>query len=235
MDGFGVAFEQEACLSFSPTPGYAAGILYVEDFDAQPPEEVVLQPAQVDIQPPLQAAQDVEKARQEGRAEGLEAALVDARLLQGQLHTAALQSLVDGMTNARTTFERVVRSHATDTARTIISLLQAALPAMMARHCKVEVDAVLQAILPGLASEPELRLRSHPDLACVVRESVSSQLQHSDLVLSVIADASLAPGDVQVAWRDGSARRDCKALWSDIRAALGPLDLPTFEEINHGH
>jgi flagellar biosynthesis/type III secretory pathway protein FliH len=101
----------------------------------------------------------------------------------------------------------------------------------MARHAQTELDAVLAALLPGLRSEPELRVRAHPDCADHVRESLIGMLDGESGVLSVSADPALAPGDVQINWTDGGTRRDCTEIYAEIRDALVPLGLPALEEI----
>jgi hypothetical protein len=50
-------------------------------------------------------------------------------------------------------------------------------------------------------------------------------------VISVVSDAGLREGDVQISWTDGGARRDTAQIYADIRAALQPLNLPTFEDM----
>jgi hypothetical protein len=113
-------------------------------------------------------------------------------------------------------------------------MLLAALPATMARHGACELEAVLRAILPGLRCAPELRARAHPSMADHVRDTLMAQLPPEMNQVSVAADTTLAPGDVLVAWTDGRAIRDGAAIWTTIRTALAPLDLPPIEEICRG-
>ena len=49
-------------------------------------------------------------------------------------------------------------------ARTVLSLLAGALPALCARHGEGEVRAVLRALLPALQAEPRVSVRLHPRL-----------------------------------------------------------------------
>jgi hypothetical protein len=181
--------------------GRSDGILYVEDFDAtasRPEPEDIPQPPP-EPAPAVFSAEDVAAAHEAGRREGVQSALGDARLLQEQLQTAALQSLADALANARDALERVATRQAEGCARTTLALLCAAVPATMARHAPAELDAVIAALRPGLACEPEF-----------------------------------APGDIGIAWCDGSARRDGAAIYREIRQALAPLGLPAPEEILNG-
>jgi flagellar assembly protein FliH len=234
MDGSATRFPDG--LSFSPAfPGQdAAGILYFEDFDAEPPAPPV------PVQPPAPPAfteEDLAAARREGHATGLQAALSDAALVQSQLQAAATQAVSDALTGARAGLDRIATEQAEQTARLVLAVLQAALPAVMQKHAMVEAEAMLRALAPGLAFEADLRVRTHPQMADGVRDMLAALWPRDGGVLCVAADPSLAPGDVQLAWENGGAERNCAAIWDAIRQALAVLDLPPLEEVccGHGH
>jgi flagellar assembly protein FliH len=234
MDGSGSAFLLDEQFVSARMPQPRGGILYVEDFDADPSaQDHAAQDALPPPEPTFSAA-ELEAARQAGRQDGMQQATEDARLIQMQMHAASLQSLTDGLVAARASLQSVAQAHAAQTARAVFGILQAALPAAMRTHAAVEAQAMLAALAPGLTCEPELRVRAHPDMADTVRESLIALLPDQTCVLSVCADPALAPGDVIVAWQDGRARRDTGAIWSQIRAALAPLALPTIEELCRG-
>jgi hypothetical protein len=216
--------------------GRSDGILYVEDFDAPPAKpkvEAPAPPAPVPVEPVFSRA-DLDAAREAGRQAGLQEALADAHLLQAQLQAAASQALADAMSASRTAMERVVHRQAEAAAGTVLAILRAAVPRVMATHAEGELQAVIAALLPGLRSEPELRVRAHPDLADYVRETLSAFLAADGGVIAVSADPLLAPGDLQIFWQDGCARRDCSAIYAEIVSALAPLRLPAHQEILNG-
>ena len=164
----------------------------------------------------------------------MQAALSEAHLLQVQLQAAATQALSDSMTATRGALERLVAARADETSRTVLTILQAAVPHTMTSLAKGEVQGVIAILLPGLRSEAELRVRTHPDLSDFVRETLADLLTDSSLVLSVSADETLLPGDIQLFWNEGSAQRDCRAIYTNIVKALAPLQLPALEEICDG-
>jgi flagellar assembly protein FliH len=211
--------------------GRSDGILYIEDFDAPPPAQTEPEPA---AQAPVFTAADLQAAREAGRQEGMLEALSDANLLQVQLQAAATQALADSMTAARGAAERVVAARADEATRTLLAILQAAVPHSMKALAKSEVQGLVATLLPGLRSEAELRVRTHADLADFVRETLANLMTDSSLVLSVSADETLLPGDIQLSWNEGSAQRDCRAIYADIVKALAPLRLPALEEICDG-
>lgn len=234
MDGSNAAFLLDDPFVSARVSQPRGGILYVEDFDAD--NSAQANAAQDTLPPPepTYSAAELEAARQAGRQDGIQQAIEDARLIQMQMHAAALQSLTDGLAGARAALQAVAQAHATQTAQAILAILQAALPATMRAHAPGETQAMLMALGPGLACEPELRVRAHPDMADTVRESLIALLPDQTCVLSVCADPALALGDVIMAWQDGRASRDTAAIWTQIRAALAPLALPTIEELCRG-
>ena len=219
---------------FSSFPETGSGILYVEDFDLDPVAdraETSHKPAETASPDPVFTLADLDTAREEGRLAGLSAALDDANLLAAQIQAAATQSLTDALGAAQAALTKIARQTAEDGVRVIVAVLQAALPALMEQHAAGETEAVLRALLAGIAFEPELRVRVHPNAAESVRELLACQLPHGTAILSVTAEGALAPGDIQLAWRDGGAARDTGQIWDAIRGALAPLNLPTIEEV----
>ena len=214
--------------------GRSDGILYIEDFDAPAPAKPEAE-TKPEAAAPVFTALDIVAAREAGRQDGMQAALRDATLLQVQLQAAATQALTDAMAATRNSVERLVARRADDAARTALAILQAAIPHAMETHAKSEVQAVIAALLPGLRCEPELRVRTHPDVADFVRELLADLLTDGSLVLSVSADETMLPGDIQLFWGEGSALRNCQSIYNDIVKALAPLRLPALEEICHDH
>jgi flagellar assembly protein FliH len=215
--------------------GRSDGILYIEDFDAPPPQPEPDAQAEPAANAPIFTAEDIAAAREAGRAEGVQSALSDANLLQVQLQAAATQALADAMATTRGSLERLVARRADDCARTTLAILQAAIPHVMQTQAKGELEGIIAALLPGLRSEAELRVRTHPDLADFVRETLADLLTDGSGLLSVSADENLLPGDIQLFWGEGSAFRNCRCIYNDIVKALAPLRLPALEEICDGH
>jgi flagellar biosynthesis/type III secretory pathway protein FliH len=234
MDGSTSSFLSDSPYLSSFDREELGGILYVEDFDIQPESKALPPEPAVEEVPPAYTEVDLALAREAGRREGQAVALADARLVQDQIAAAATQALADAIAASRGAAQKLVLEAAEESARMALALLQAALPRAMALHASCEVQAMLEALLPGMSCEPELRVRTHPDLADHVRDTLGGMLPAEGCLLSVVADPLLGPGDVQVAWQDGQARRDCASVWNDIRAALAPLALPGIEEVCRG-
>jgi flagellar assembly protein FliH len=236
MDGSNAAFLLDPIGSSSVASragaGAPSGILYVEDFDA---ESGLQQDAEPAVPPaPSYTQAELDAAVEAGRQRGGQEALSESALLQSQLQTAALTSLTDALAAARASLEAVACRHAEETARTILAILQGAIPATQRAHAAIELRAILGALTPGLLCEPQLRVRAHPNHADMIREHLIAVLPAETCSLTVTADSTLEEGDITLAWQDGQAKRDCAALRACIAAALAPLRLPSLEEICHG-
>jgi flagellar biosynthesis/type III secretory pathway protein FliH len=203
------------------TPSATPNVLYIEDFD-----EVLAAPEPrpqdtPEIIAPGYSAEDVESARDEGRAAGLEEARTERDAIQAALRTAALTAIADGLAAARADAAAIAARAADDIAGAMLALLSACLPATAAKLAQDEVTALLRALLPPLAREPGVSISVHPDLLPAITGHVAG---FGDV--TVAADGSLAASDVIIAWRDGQAKRDWAALWRDVTAALAPFPFP---------
>ena len=200
--------------------GYGASVLYVEDFDDVPAPRSAPEDAP-EIIAPGYTAEDVETAREEGRAAGLEEARAEDATLHAALSNAALAAIGDALTAARGDAAIVAARAADGLSAAVLGLLTAALPVTAARLAPAEIAGLLDVLLPPLSRAPGVTLRVHPD----VLPSIAKRLTgFADLTAS--ADPTLAPSDVHLAWRDGEARRDWDALWLGLCRTLAPFGLP---------
>jgi hypothetical protein len=214
MDGFATDFL---------AADSATGVLFIEDFDDPPQDGRGDRP---EIIAPCYTAEDVEAAREEGRLAGIEEARADHDVVQSALCNAALTAIGEALDASRADAGAVAEKIGASIAGTVLALLTAALPATAAKLAPAEINALLAALLPPLSETPNVAVRVHPD----VLPDIAHQLgAFSSVVAS--GDASMAPSDVAIAWRDGngregSARRDWAALWVQITDALAPFGLP---------
>jgi flagellar biosynthesis/type III secretory pathway protein FliH len=197
-----------------------AGILFVEDFDTPPPRNAPGRD-RPEIIAPVYTAEDVETAREEGRAAGMDDARAEHHAVQEALCTAALAAIGEALATARDDAGAVAERIGTALSGAILALLTTALPATAAKLAPAEIAALLAALLPPLSQTPGVAVRVHPDLLPYIAGQLSA---FGDVTAT--GDANLAPSDVAIAWRDGHARRDWQALWTNITAALAPFGLP---------
>ena len=196
-------------------PSLCAGVLYIEDFDEPAPNLALPPPEEdpVDIAP-VYTIEDLDSAREEGRA----AALQDHAAMQSALIHDTLTTIADALSTARESAAAVATRNADEIAATILALLGACLPAAAARLAPAEITGLLAALLPPLAREPGVELQLHPSLVPEIGIHLAAMKG-----VTIIANESFTESDIHLSWRDGEARRDWAALWHTLSAAL-----PTF-------
>jgi hypothetical protein len=188
------------------------------------------------IAPAIEAA-DLLRAREEGwqaghetgRAEGYAAGRADADATAAAAARRALAAIAAQTEAAVQAGERMAEDSAETLARLMLGMLAAAFPAACARLGEGEAIAFARTLLPGLRLEPVLTLRGPPALL----PALEQELRQADPDLCartrLLADPSLGPSDLAVAWRDGGAVRDAAASWRAARKVLTELDLLTEE------
>ena len=110
-------------------------------------------------------------------------------------------------------------------ARLLLDSLAATFPTLCARYGDAEVRAIIRAVLPALTQEAAITVRAHPRTAA----ALAAEIAHLDPdlvahVQTVECDA-MPPGDVRIAWHNGTATRDAAALWQQVAAVLAPAGL----------
>ena len=207
-------------------------VLFDEEFDpASAPSA-----AGPDVVAPTFTAGDLAEARETARREGRDLGLAEAAAAQEAALDAAATSVATRIAAVREEQRRHTEAAAATVAGLLLDTLAALFPALCARHGATEAEAVLRAVLPGLAGAPALTLRANPTLL----GRLGAELARLDPDLAarttLVASELAAPGDVALAWQHGQARRDARALWHAVEAALAPAGFlgPAPEENEHG-
>jgi flagellar biosynthesis/type III secretory pathway protein FliH len=105
------------------------------------------------------------------------------------------------------------------------------LPAAAASLAAGEIVGLVAALLPGLKREPSAAIHVHPALLGDISTALQTLWPDHGGRLAVTPDAALAEGDVRVRWDEGEARRDTRALWQSMQAALAPYCLPSLHQV----
>jgi flagellar biosynthesis/type III secretory pathway protein FliH len=195
------------------------GALFSEDFDRPDlvPEPEATEPAFS----PADLAVAREAAWRDGRDAGLrEAAASDAAAACETMKAFAEQFALEcdaSAARAETAAEAL--------ARLLIESLAAMFPTLCTRYGDAEVRAVVRTVLPALTQEPAITVRAHPCTAKIVGQE--ARRLDPDLAghVHVVECDAMAPGDVKIAWHNGSAVRDAAALWRQVAAVLAPTGL----------
>lgn len=145
-----------------------------------------------------------------GRAEALAEAAASHQALVADTAGMALALLED----TRKAAERIAGEAARDIAALVVSVLDAALPDLVARNSAPLAAAFARRLAPMIETAPEARILVAPGLAAETRALLGGT------AFAVEEDAALAPGDARAEWRGGGAGFELDARRHDIRRVL---------------
>lgn len=204
---------------------FGGGLLPVVDFDAPPPPVEAAAPDAAAAGAPAAAAAEahdaqVQAAREEGYAEGLEAGTRRAAADRSAREAAALAAIAAALEGGRDAARNAAAEAATGLARLLLAALDAALPAAAARLAP-EGAALLAATM-----EPLLRDGVAVTLSVAPGEAEAAAARIGDRPgLAVEEDAALAPGDARASWRGGDAKSSLAARRAAVAEIMGALGL----------
>jgi flagellar biosynthesis/type III secretory pathway protein FliH len=196
------------------------GVLFTEDFDAvaaAPPEPEVIEPVFSIAE--LTAAR--EAAWQEGHDAGLRAATESEAAVTRQTLTAIAEQFAAERAAAAERAEQAAEA----IASMLLDSLAAAFPTLCARYGDAEVRAIVRIVLPALTQEAAITVRAHPNTARAVSQEIARLDPDLAALVHLVECDAMSPGDVRIAWRNGSAVRDATALWQQVAAVLMPAGL----------
>ncbi|HJU26719.1 MAG TPA: hypothetical protein VJ722_08595 [Rhodanobacteraceae bacterium] len=195
------------------------GALFAEDFDLPEaaPEAQVIEP--------VFSASELAAARQaawhEGHAAGLQESAATEMTATKQV-IAQLKELLGAESQAGAVR---AESEAMAIARLLLDSLAATFPALAARYGDAEVRAIVRAVLPALIREPAITIRAHPETIVVIAQEIIGLDPDLKAHVQTVACEDMAPGDLRIAWRNGSAVRNANALWQQVAEILAPAGL----------
>ncbi len=196
----------------------ALGILYAEDFGIDPaaaPPPPPQPPA-----PPSLSQADIDSAC----VRAVQAAERAWSASAAERRAEALAAIAEGLAQARNEAAAQTEAVIEEVARTVLSMVAGVLPHFCRNHGDAEVRALVDHLAPLLARSRRLVVRGHPGLL----EQLAGDIAALDEPLAAnieLRPANLAPGDVRIAWEDGSFSRDAAAICTAITDGLAQFGL----------
>ena len=206
------------------SPSAISGVLYAEDFDepllpaVAPPSSSPVLPEPELIEPRFSLG-ELRAATEQAREDAVDTERRAAASSLAMRRGAALASLAEQISLLRVEASQSVERALDALARTSLSLLAAALPALCAAHAESELRTILRSVLPPLRQMPELHIRIHPSLRAAIQNEVETLLEGSGAQVSWTESSKLQPGDVAVSWQNGAVLRDTGAICAKVREA----------------
>ena len=210
---------------------FASGILYAEDFGLTlraPPKAgshaasraATPPPPRAPAGPPPLTQADVDVAC----AHAVQAAEVAWSAGAAERRAEALAQLAAGLAAVREEAALQAETAAEELSRTVLGLVAGALPSFCRDHGDAEVRALVGRLAPLLGRAGRLVVRVHPALAEVLAEDLAG-LEEPAAGHVELRPANLPPGDVRLAWEDGSLVRDCGAICAALTDGLAQFGL----------
>jgi flagellar assembly protein FliH len=172
--------------------------------------------------PPTFTLEELEAARAEAHAAGIEAGEARARAALEAAIEASLASIGRALGDlmARQAGMLIeIRADAAVLAHAIASKLA---PTLMAKVPLVEVETMLDACLGDLADEPRIVVRLADQLVDALKpriDGIAATAAYPGQVV-LLGDPSIEVGDARVEWAHGGAERNTRTLASAIEAAV---------------
>ena len=202
-------------------PALHAGILFFEDFDADPLQQVAA------AAEPVPAFTETDLAR--ARAAGFAAGRLDGAAQARGEHEAgahgALTMIAASLGDAAQCASAASEEQASVVARLLLRALGAVLPALCARFGAAEAAAVALVLQPALHHEPAVSVRVNPHTRACLADALRALDPDLRARLRFIETDAVAEGDARIEWHEGAAVRDGAALWRSVTEVLAPLGL----------
>jgi flagellar biosynthesis/type III secretory pathway protein FliH len=195
------------------------GKLFAEDFDVP---EVAPDPAVIE---PVYSASELTAARDAAWRDGHEAGLQDAAASDDAATRQAIAVFAEQFAAECEAATARSEQSAEAIARLLLDSLAAIFPTLCVRYGDTEVRAIVRTVLPALTQEPAITVRANPRTARALTQEIARlDPDLAEHVQAVDCDA-MSPGDVRIAWHNGTATRDSAALWQQVAAVLAPAGL----------
>ncbi len=217
-----------------PPPRAIDGILFLDDLDETPSRAEAMSRAETEARAADEArtaaAEEAEtKAREVARSEGFADGFAAGRMEAGREDAAAARDALVTVATKLDTVAAAARVAADEAAlalsRLLLAAFGAAFPALSAAHGDAEAAALARTLLPAFGAEPAVVINAAPRAASLIAAYLdaagTSATPPSGVPrIRVVPTDTLPPGDLRVAWNQGEAVRDARALWAAVEAVL---------------
>lgn|SRR5579872_6335333 len=206
-------------LLHAPPRARITGVLFDEDFDipeAAPEPEVIEA-----VFSASEMAGVREAAWRAGHAAGVQEVAASSEAATRQ----ALESIAEQIAAERDAVIVYAEQSAEAIAGLLLGSLAAVFPTLSACYGDAEVRAIVRAVVPALTQEPAVAVRADPRTAAAVANEIERFDPDIASHVQITASDAMPPGDVRIAWRNGTAVRDGAALWRQVAAILVPAAL----------
>lgn len=182
---------------------------------------------------PIYSAADLEKARQDGYAEGEAAgrrdsvASIEKQLLNG---LGRLVEQMVALSDDQMRFQQDLTERSVELA---LKATRKMFPALARRDGLGEIDALLTNCLLEAKEEPRIMVRVATELSGPFEERVEALAAAAGYqgTVTVAPDDTFGPADCRIEWSDGGAERIAAHMWREFDAATERIFADTADDI----
>lgn len=173
-------------------------------------------------EPPKYGEAEIETAHEAGRLEGIVQGRAEAEASLTAHVAATLEKTGIALANLLADRERLHQELATDSIRTVMSVLKRAMPELARRHTLIEIEGLVRTCLTDLYDEPRVVIRAADPVIDALQENIDRVAAACGFTgkVALFGDPAMAPTDCRVEWADGGAERSFNATWQAIEDAI---------------
>lgn len=199
-----------------------AGVLYAEDFDFIPEQDLIPEPVNVpenvpEIVPDLYTIEDLETARRSGEETGRQEGQVLLKREREDWKVRIEQRSLDVLEKINLQAEEAVRNISEKAVAILLAQMAALFPSCLEQTGRKERDAILEKIIPSVRKTVQLRIEAPSDDMNYLSDLF---IRAGAVKVECQVNDDLAAGDFRFSWADGSAYRNAGQTAQDILSEL---------------
>jgi flagellar assembly protein FliH len=173
-------------------------------------------------EPPKYGENELAAARDAGRAEGFNEGQIAAETSLAAQIVQMLDSTGTAIANLLAERERLHQELAGQNVRTVIAILDKAIPELAHRHALIEIEGLVRTCLGELYDEPRIVIRAADQIIDALQVKVDRIAASCGFTgkIALLGDPTMAATDCRVEWADGGAERSFSATWQTIANAM---------------
>lgn len=191
--------------------------------------------------PPVFTEADLEAARiagkKDGYAEGFLAGKQDAQKSFDQKTSDAqevLHQLGEVMKNLSNRYQKLLLDESAELTVLITAIAKKVAGDALAKDGEKAILALVEKCLPVVFSKPRLIIELNPNVFATTLDRIETMLCEAGVEAEIQfrANEALGLSDIRLDWGSGQMERNTTALWNEIDAIVGHINLaPTLTEL----
>jgi flagellar assembly protein FliH len=165
---------------------------------------------------------EISAAREAGRLDGFAQGRAETEASLAAHVAATLEKAGIALAELIADRERLHQELAAGSVRTVMSVLERAMPELARRHTLTEIEGLVRTCLTELYDEPRIVIRAADPVIDALQESIDRVATACGFTgkVALFGDPAMAPTDCRVEWADGGAERSFSATWQAIEDAI---------------